>query len=1304
MIMLGRHFLNTQNCLPKIVLIKVASALLAILILSGNLIQMRSNASIQVNSTTQLPLPTKTGEVFIIDDFNNKVTRNDLGFDYFGGNTGATESASVDPTRKITTELLSPDSNGSPGGSLQIAFDFTGQTDTSFAGYFLSLFGLTDSKVSLDGSGVEPPNSTPFANYFLDTRDIYRDFLPLPDRSVDLLQFDMRLVAGGLVKLKIELKDENGSFVFARREITGTEWQTHSLALPNDFDRFTGNQPFDWRRVSVLSFIVERVNVADNVVNPTTGSFRIDNVRLQDSDGAYPDFNAAQDSAGGLAPQFTNAFLDLVRATSSLYFLDFASTDARAGGIVQDRSTFADLLSVGGAGFQLTDYVISAERGYVTRENAAARTKAVLKVLHDAPQGPDRVGKAGHKGFFYHFLGIDGRRKQNFDFAGTQQNESRKTVELSTIDTALVIAGALTARQYFNGNDPTETGIRMLADAIYERVDWPFMLNTTCGRNAEKCNQFYLGWKPNETREGASFEIPDLNQEGQYSGTVADPATLDVYTDESVLVSLLAVASPSHPVPPSVFFNTKRLTQGGTFFKTFPGSLFTYQFASVWLDTAALGSDLDPTGAAPRINYFANTKDAITATRQYTIANPLNRATWSDGRGELLWGLSATEGPFDDYFSEAAPPAALHLQDQCLGSGGPLSLEAETGTGNGTIMARGAASGQQTVLLLAGEARTLSFNLDGTALYECALRYSNDGAPDNISVSIDGNVVGQFSTQNTRPAGGEPGSGWNMFLLSGPVESRIISPGSHQITISVTGDDPFGVEIDLASLTPKPVTRPLEIGTVTVYGAGSAIIHTPNEAVESLWMSQTLNLLHPRFGFADAFNINVADAVIPGCIDQGESRILRASGPWANFNGYAIDHGPMAVMIDNFLHQNFVPKLFMSHLPIRLTLMQIFPSAFQFSAVSVNVGEDAGHVDITVKRDNNVSGAATVHYATSGGTASDRTDYTAALGTLHFSDGEMSKTVSVLLTDDAFVEGNETINVVLTEPQGGPTLGNPSVAVITIVDNDTAEPTSNPIDDERVFVRQHYHDFLNREPDPPGFDFWTNEISSCGQDAQCREIKRINVSAAFFLSIEFQNTGYLVYRVYKAAYGDATSPNVPGTVPVIRLSEFLSDTQMIGLGVVVGQGNWEQQLESNKNAYGLEFVSRQRLLNEFPTSLTPAHFVDKLRQNTGGALSQAERDQLVSELTGNNTNAGRASVLRKVAEDEGLRRDEFNRAFVLMQYYGYLRRNPDDPQDTDFRGWKFWLDKLNQFGGNFINAEMVKAFIASIEYRQRFGP
>jgi hypothetical protein len=263
------------------------------------------------------------------------------------------------------------------------------------------------------------------------------------------------------------------------------------------------------------------------------------------------------------------------------------------------------------------------------------------------------------------------------------------------------------------------------------------------------------------------------------------------------------------------------------------------------------------------------------------------------------------------------------------------------------------------------------------------------------------------------------------------------------------------------------------------------------------------------------------------------------------------------------------------------------------------------------------------------------------------------------------------------------------------------------IDDPHTFVCQQYHDFLNRQPDQSGWDFWTNQIAACGTDSACTDIRRINVSAAFFISIEFQNTGYLVERLYKAAYGDATgSSTFPSAhqlpVPVVRLNEFLADTQEIGQGVVVGQGNWQQQIENNKQAFTAEFVQRARFTTAFPSSLTAAQFVDTLNQNAGNLLSQSDRNQLVSDLS---TNAKtRAQVLRAVAENSTLNTAEFNRAFVLMQYFGYLRRNPNDPQDSDYTGFDFWLTKLNQFNGDYIGAEMVKAYITSLEYRQRFGP
>jgi hypothetical protein len=181
---------------------------------------------------------------------------------------------------------------------------------------------------------------------------------------------------------------------------------------------------------------------------------------------------------------------------------------------------------------------------------------------------------------------------------------------------------------------------------------------------------------------------------------------------------------------------------------------------------------------------------------------------------------------------------------------------------------------------------------------------------------------------------------------------------------------------------------------------------------------------------------------------------------------------------------------------------------------------------------------------------------------------------------------------------------------------------------------------------------------------------------------------------------------VPGTVPVVRLNEFLADTQRIGRGVVVNQGDWRTQLEANKNAYALEFVQRARFLAAFPTTMTAEEFVTKLDQNAGGVLTAEERAALVSTLGATPADpAKRAAVLRQVAEHETLKAAEFNRAFVLMQYFGYLRRNPDDAPEPslNYAGWRFWLDKLEQFGGDYRRAEMVRAFINSDEYRRRFG-
>jgi hypothetical protein len=220
-------------------------------------------------------------------------------------------------------------------------------------------------------------------------------------------------------------------------------------------------------------------------------------------------------------------------------------------------------------------------------------------------------------------------------------------------------------------------------------------------------------------------------------------------------------------------------------------------------------------------------------------------------------------------------------------------------------------------------------------------------------------------------------------------------------------------------------------------------------------------------------------------------------------------------------------------------------------------------------------------------------------------------------------------------------------------------------------------------------------------------VKRINVSAAFFLSIEFQQTGFLVERMYKVAYGDIIDPSTNSTnllVPVIRRSEFAADAPLISAGVVVNQGDWQTTLENNKAAYAQTFVQRQRFTDIYG-ALGPVAFVDRLNTNAGGVLTPAERQGFIDELMADNGVAKRASVLRRVAEHPELNRREKNRAYVLMEYFGYLRRNPDDAPESgrNYAGWNFWLLKLNAFDGDAVAAEMVKAFLSSDEYRKRFA-
>jgi hypothetical protein len=258
-------------------------------------------------------------------------------------------------------------------------------------------------------------------------------------------------------------------------------------------------------------------------------------------------------------------------------------------------------------------------------------------------------------------------------------------------------------------------------------------------------------------------------------------------------------------------------------------------------------------------------------------------------------------------------------------------------------------------------------------------------------------------------------------------------------------------------------------------------------------------------------------------------------------------------------------------------------------------------------------------------------------------------------------------------------MGNSTEAVFTA----TPIAGENPLDTPEYFVRQQYLDFLGREPDEAGFNFWSDQILSCGADAGCIERRTINVSAAYFLSIEFQQTGGLVDSLYRASYGRAP-----------RYAEFMPDTAVVARDVVVGRAGWAQQLEANKQAFIDAWMQRADFRAAYDVLANNA-YVDALIGHTGVSFTQSEREALVNGL---NTGASsRAEVLRNIVEDQRVVDAKRNQTFVMMEYFGYLRRDPDES------GYQFWLNKLNQFGGDFEQAEIVKAFIVSGEYRARFS-
>jgi hypothetical protein len=367
----------------------------------------------------------------------------------------------------------------------------------------------------------------------------------------------------------------------------------------------------------------------------------------------------------------------------------------------------------------------------------------------------------------------------------------------------------------------------------------------------------------------------------------------------------------------------------------------------------------------------------------------------------------------------------------------------------------------------------------------------------------------------------------------------------------------------------------------------------------------------------------------------------------------------------------------------------------QLSQASYSVSEGAGHVDVTVTRSGGSSGAASVDYKTTdndtftvgcgatGFGAFGRCDYATSVDTLNFAAGETTKTFAIPIIDDSLAEGDETFSIVLSNATGA-TLGT-STAVVTIIDNETVTGP-NPIFNTPFFVREHYLDFLSREPEAG--EPWSAVLNNCSDVNNNPLCDRLTVSAAFFGSPEFQLKGYFVYRFYKLAFN-----RLPA------YSELIPDMRAV-------TGQTPAEVFQKKAAFSNAFLQRAEFASL--ASMTPTQYVSALMDRyslaqittpdpaapDGTNKVTLTTTQLTTQLSGGTLT--RAQVLRAIADSDQVFSLEFNQAFVAMQYYGYLRRTPDTA------GYNSWLSFLNANPTN--SRAMVNGFMNSTEYRLRFGP
>lgn len=553
---------------------------------------------------------------------------------------------------------------------------------------------------------------------------------------------------------------------------------------------------------------------------------------------------------------------------------------------------------------------------------------------------------------------------------------------------------------------------------------------------------------------------------------------------------------------------------------------------------------------------------------------------------------------------------------------------------------------------------------------------------DFVGTFTPGSISGHVKDNNGNPLGG-----FKVFMGS---------PGTQSIQ-ALTDADGFYSFTDLAQGLTYIVTP--DSGTLYNFVPTSKTIASlaGDEVADFVGTKQPSNQIAGRVIEA-VTGLPLSEIRVDLSSSLGNASVFTDANGTFNFGERRSNHSYTVTVVSQ-LALGFEPKIDISLPFAQITIPNLTSNQFltftgtrtnyvKFSTSAVTVNEGNGSVQLFVTRVGNLSSPANVNFKTAdtaglqacsvnNGKASERCDYGSTAGTLRFAAGETEKSIVIPIVNDANVEGNETFTITISST-GSPQISTPTTVTVTIADNDTVPATQNPIDGVEPFVTQQYIDFLGRLPDSVGFANWVATLNGCPNGGFGENLNpscdRVHVSSGFFESDEFRGRGYWAYRFYEVAFNRKP-----------LYAEFIPD-----MGQVGGAQTPQSELLS-KEAYIDAFIHRDEFAFRY-NGLSNSEFVNALEQNAEITISN--KADLIAALNGLQKTRGQ--VLREIVESTAVEDKFFIRAFVAMQYFGYLRRDPDTV------GYDNWVTTLTNDPSNLRH--MIFGFLFSNEYRGRFGP